>query len=145
MDGDDRKPPLRRFTAEEERRFTEEALADPELPRKRREAKELLDALEQAKQESGTRGTARDFGFAYIGFRAPIDLKSKLEAAARASGRSLSSEVQFRLECSLRSQAVLTEALALLFDTAEGEFPSERVTAWFKQQFDKLKLDGGTF
>jgi hypothetical protein len=134
MESDDRKPPLRRFTAKEERRFADE---DKDLGRKRREAKELLEALEQAKQESGTRGTARDFGFAYIGFRAPIDLKSKLEAAARAAGRSLSSEVQFRLECSLRSQTAFTEALELVFDTAaEGDFPAEDVTAWLKRKFD---------
>lgn len=34
----------------------------------------------------------------YIGFRSPKDLKEKLEQAAQASGRSLSTEVQFRLE-----------------------------------------------
>jgi hypothetical protein len=37
----------------------------------------------------------------YIGFRAPPKLKRALEASAKENGRSLSTEVQFRLEISL--------------------------------------------
>ncbi len=35
---------------------------------------------------------------AYCGFRCPADLKNQLETAAKANGRSLSTEIQFRLE-----------------------------------------------
>jgi DNA-directed RNA polymerase alpha subunit len=43
----------------------------------------------------------------YIGFRASSTLKADLEGAAAESGRSLSAEVQFRLEQSLREDRVI--------------------------------------
>jgi hypothetical protein len=60
----------------------------------------------------------------YVGFRAPRNLKDKLEAAAARAGRSLSTEVQFRLENSFRNERLLDEAL----DIAHG-----RQTAAFLQ------------
>ena len=51
----------------------------------------------------------------YVGFRSPVVLKEKLEAAARSSNRSLSSEAQFRLERSFEHERVLHEALALAY------------------------------
>lgn len=51
----------------------------------------------------------------YVGFRSPKELKEKLEQAAQASGRSLSTEVQFRLERSLESQALMYDALELAY------------------------------
>jgi hypothetical protein len=41
----------------------------------------------------------------YVGFRASHELKERLEKAAAASGRSLSTEAQFRLEASFRGDA----------------------------------------
>jgi len=47
----------------------------------------------------------------YVGFRCPRKLKGLLEDAAAASGRSLSTEVQVRLENSVRDQRLFDEAL----------------------------------
>ena len=47
----------------------------------------------------------------YVGFRAPRELKERLDAAAAASGRSLSTEAQLRLENSFRDQRLFDEAL----------------------------------
>jgi hypothetical protein len=52
-----------------------------------------------------------------VGFRAPRYLKRQLEDAAAASGRSISTEAQFRLENSFREQQLFDEAL----DTDYGE------------------------
>lgn len=49
----------------------------------------------------------------YVGFRAPPELKARLAAAAAATGRSLSTETQFRLEQSFRDDQLLA-ALAEL-------------------------------
>jgi hypothetical protein len=43
----------------------------------------------------------------YVGFRASHELKEQLEKAAAASGRSLSTEAQFRLEASFRDDEAL--------------------------------------
>ena len=56
----------------------------------------------------------------YVGFRAPRELKERLEAAAGASGRSLSTETQFRLENSFREEQLIAAALD----------PSGRATAF---------------
>jgi len=122
MDSSDRKPPLRRLTAEEEasrREFIK--------------ATEPGGVFDQAIRESGR---FAEPGFAYIGFRAPADLKLKLEMAAAQVGRSLSAEVQFRLERSFHSQIAFAEALALVLNTTDGEIPVERIAAWLKRQFD---------
>jgi hypothetical protein len=141
MEASGRKPPLRRLTAQEdkERRHLEES---------RREVSEHWQAskaaVKQAAHESGDGGLYKP-GFAYVGFRAPSGLKAQLEATAAANGRSLSSEVQFRLERSLRTESSLTEALLLLLGTTEGEVSAERIADLLKPLLDKLKLDGGTF
>jgi hypothetical protein len=49
----------------------------------------------------------------YVGFRAPRELKEKLETAAANSGRSLSTEAQFRLEQSFGDSAYSEEIAAL--------------------------------
>lgn len=46
---------------------------------------------------------------AYVGARLPDDLKAAIEAAARANGRSLSAEVQIRLEQSVRDDRVMQD------------------------------------
>lgn len=51
----------------------------------------------------------------YVGFRAPRDLKERLEVAANAAGRSLSTEAQFRIERSFDRQNLLGEALELAY------------------------------
>src|SRR5438067_1401563 len=51
----------------------------------------------------------------YVGFRAPRELKERLEAAATRSGRSLSTEAQIRLEKSFEKQDLLTGALELAY------------------------------
>ncbi len=43
----------------------------------------------------------------YVGFRASRDLKRRLEEAAAVSGRSLSTEAQFRLESSFSEESAL--------------------------------------
>jgi hypothetical protein len=55
----------------------------------------------------------------YVGFRAPPALKSQLEAAARANGRSLSTEAQVRLERSFLGppEWVTNEALASILES----------------------------
>jgi TraY domain len=58
----------------------------------------------------------------YVGFRSPSILKAKLEQAAKASGRSLSTEAQFRLEQSFRGETGLYEALQLAFGKQGSEF-----------------------
>ena len=45
----------------------------------------------------------------YVGFRSSSSLKAKLEQAAKASGRSLSGESQFRLEQSFRDETLIAE------------------------------------
>src|SRR4051812_11821733 len=51
----------------------------------------------------------------YVGFRAPRDLKEKLERAAQIAGRSLSTETQFRLEQSFERQLAVSQALDFRF------------------------------
>src|SRR5437868_12650617 len=51
----------------------------------------------------------------YVGFRAPRELKERLEAAASRNGRSLSTEAQIRLERSFEKQSLLSEALELAY------------------------------
>ena len=51
----------------------------------------------------------------YVGFRAPRELKERLEAAAARSGRSLSTEAQIRLERSFEKQDILGGALELAY------------------------------
>ena len=51
----------------------------------------------------------------YVGFRSPTNLKEKLERAAKAASRSLSSEAQFRLERSFDRENLLTDALDLAY------------------------------
>jgi len=51
----------------------------------------------------------------YVGFRAPRELKERLEAAAARSGRSLSTEAQIRLEKSFEKQDLLGGALELAY------------------------------
>lgn len=51
----------------------------------------------------------------YVGFRSPPALKTKLEEVARAAGRSLSSEAQFRLEKSFEREPLALDALDLAF------------------------------
>src|SRR2546421_6544501 len=51
----------------------------------------------------------------HVGFRAPRELKEKLEAAAVASGRSLSTEAQFRLEKSFHQQDMIGAACELAY------------------------------
>src|SRR4051794_23704862 len=69
----------------------------------------------------------------YVGFRAPRELKEKLAAAAAASGRSLSTEAQFRLERSFeREQLVadlLGQALALRYGAAFASILRDLATA----------------
>jgi hypothetical protein len=138
MKGGDRRPAHRRLAAEpeeaEENPIADESEAE-ELERKRREFRELNGALTRAKSADGGSGRL-EFGFSYMGLRVRNDLRRGLEAAAKANGCSLASEVRFRLELSLRSQDAFLEALELLFDVEEGEFPAERVTAWLKQKYD---------
>lgn len=57
--------------------------------------------------------------YAYIGFRAPLTLKQKLDVAAAENGRSLSTEVQFRLERSLDRQQLIAEVLDLVLGTTQ--------------------------
>jgi hypothetical protein len=116
-----RKPPLRRLTVREEGEYFRnllQAIARGDFVREG--APEVIDPP----------------GTSYIGFRSPLSLKFKLEAAAHAAGHSLSAEVINRLELSFRSQTAFAEALALIFDTAEGEVPVERIATWLKQQLD---------
>ena len=42
----------------------------------------------------------------FVGFRAPRELKNRLEATAAQNGRSISTEAQFRLEQSFRNEDV---------------------------------------
>ena len=51
----------------------------------------------------------------YVGFRAPRELKERLEAAAARNGRSLSTEAQIRLEKSFEKQELLVGALELAY------------------------------
>jgi TraY domain len=51
----------------------------------------------------------------FVGFRAPRELKEKLKQAAASSGRSLSTEAQFRLEKSFHPEELLAETLELAF------------------------------
>src|SRR5215208_346894 len=51
----------------------------------------------------------------YVGFRAPRELKERLEVAAARSGRSLSTEAQIRLEKSFDQQDILSQALELAY------------------------------
>lgn len=51
----------------------------------------------------------------YVGFRAPRELKEKLEDAAARNGRSLSTEAQIRLEKSFERQELLAGALELAY------------------------------
>jgi len=51
----------------------------------------------------------------YVGFRAPRALKAQLSAAASASGRSLSTEAQFRLERSFQNEELLPQILDLAY------------------------------
>ena len=51
----------------------------------------------------------RDAKCTYVGFRAPLALKSQLEAAALVNGRSLSYEAQIRLEQSFREETLIAE------------------------------------
>ena len=50
-----------------------------------------------------------------VGFRTTAALKDQLEKAAKASGRSVAQEVEFRLEGSFRNEALLGEAMTLTF------------------------------
>jgi hypothetical protein len=129
MDSGDRKPPLRRFTAEE---IAAKARRAEEIRAKNVEAIRAMRALSPV----GAEPASSVPGFAYIGFRAPINLKLDLEMAAAQAGRSLSAEVQFRLERSFYSQAAFAEALALVFNTTDGEISVERIAAWLKRQLD---------
>ena len=52
---------------------------------------------------------SRDPKRIYVGFRAPLALKSQLEAAALVNGRSLSTEAQIRLEQSFRDETLIAE------------------------------------
>src|SRR5262249_37429017 len=56
----------------------------------------------------------------YVGFRAPRELKQRLEAAAVRSGRSLSTEAQIRLERSFEKQDLLGSALELAYGSRFG-------------------------
>jgi hypothetical protein len=57
----------------------------------------------------------------YVGFRAPKELKDRLERAAAAANRSLSTEAQVRLEHSFIRQDHLLQALCLTYgDRAAG-------------------------
>jgi hypothetical protein len=58
----------------------------------------------------------------YVGFRSPRELKERLQQAATAAGRSLSTEAAVRLEQSLRGEVDLYEALRLAFGTPGAEF-----------------------
>ena len=49
----------------------------------------------------------------YVGFRSPRDLKKKLESAAAAAGRSLSTEAQMRLDLSFRDLDAFDKAIEL--------------------------------
>ena len=51
----------------------------------------------------------------YVGFRIPRAVKEQLSAAAEASGRSLSTEAQFRIEWSFREQGLALDALDLAY------------------------------
>jgi hypothetical protein len=55
-----------------------------------------------------------------VGFRAPRELKQRLEAAAVRSGRSLSTEAQIRLERSFEKQDLLGNALELAYGSRFG-------------------------
>jgi hypothetical protein len=51
----------------------------------------------------------------YVGFRAPRELKERLETTAATSGRSLSTEAQIRLEKSFEKQDLLSDSLELAY------------------------------
>jgi predicted DNA-binding protein len=56
-----------------------------------------------------------------LGLRVPPEVKNQLDAAARRSGRTQSTEVAARLEASLRHEKVLDEILDLHFGTVTGD------------------------
>lgn len=59
---------------------------------------------------------------AYIGFRLPDDLKDRADSAAAGSGRSLSTETQFRLAQSFRNEDALDQAMSLAYGEPNGGF-----------------------
>ncbi|MBV9859869.1 MAG: TraY domain-containing protein [Alphaproteobacteria bacterium] len=68
-----------------------------------------------AKRVGRPRTRASETAGDYVGFRASRDLKQRLEAAAKASGRSLSTEAQFRLERSFDRESLFPDSLKLAF------------------------------
>jgi hypothetical protein len=65
--------------------------------------------------------TIREKPGEYIGFRAPSELKAALETTATAAGRSLSTEVQFRLAQSFRGGETLDDALQMAYGPQGAE------------------------
>jgi hypothetical protein len=60
----------------------------------------------------------------YVGFRCPRKLKGLLEDAAAASGRSISTEAQFRIENSFRDQRLFDEALDIEYGEGTAGIPA---------------------
>lgn len=105
----------------------------------------------KAKIRGKSSSPGRDRPGEYIGFRAPVDLKAKLEGAAKTASRSLSSEAQFRLERSFAEQQLLPEVLELAFGAqlgglllAIGAAASEMGPIWAVQNDPKKNTDGLT-
>lgn len=76
-----------------------------------------MEASSQRRRTGRPKTVLREKPGEYVGLRAPNELKERLDAAAAAAGRSLSTEAQLRLEASFRDQRLFDEAL----DTECGE------------------------
>jgi hypothetical protein len=75
-----------------------------------------IPLMSQAKRGPGRpRRSQREGPGDYVGFRASRDLKERLAWAAARTGRSLSTEAQFRLEESFRSEDLLPRLLDLAY------------------------------
>ena len=57
-----------------------------------------------------------------VGFRVTSRLKAQIRAAADASGRSLSQEIEFRLEQSFRDEWVIEQIRCVLNEPQELDF-----------------------
>jgi hypothetical protein len=68
-----------------------------------------------AKRIRRPRGAPEDRPSEYVGFRSPKHVKARLEAAARGTGRSLSTETQFRIEQSFRNDDLLLSVLTAAY------------------------------